>query len=60
MMSVKANMVRIVMIISMSQLNTPRMSSRKLIYDFFNVDWYVLMHVKQSQARETFIPHARS
>ena len=35
------------------------MMSRKLINDFFNVDWYVLMHVKQSQARETFVAHGR-
>ena len=35
------------------------MMSKKLINNFFNVDWYVLMHVKQSQTRETFIAHIR-
>ena len=41
-----------------TQLNTPRVTSTKLINDF-SVDWYVLMHVKQSQTRETFIAHTR-
>ena len=53
MINVSTSMARVIRVMS----HTPRMTLRKL-NDFFNVDWYVLMHVKQSQAREKLVAHA--
>ena len=44
----------------LSQLKTPRMTPRELVYDFFNVNGNVLVHVNQSQAGQTFVCHTRA
>ena len=43
-----------------SQLKSPGMTPRKLVYDFFNVNRNIVVHVKQSQARQTFVGHTRA
>ena len=43
-----------------SQLKSPGMTPRKLVYDSFDVDRNILVHMKQSQARQTFVGHTRA